>query len=54
MSRRVLLTGANGFLGSHILSELLDNGFFVRGVVRSQSKADQIAKDFPWTINTIP
>jgi nucleoside-diphosphate-sugar epimerase len=47
MSRRVLLTGANGFLGSHILSELLNNGFFVRGVVRSQSKADQIAKDFP-------
>jgi nucleoside-diphosphate-sugar epimerase len=47
MSQRVLLTGANGFLGSHILSELLNNGFFVRSVVRSQAKADQISRDFP-------
>jgi nucleoside-diphosphate-sugar epimerase len=47
MSQRVLLTGANGFLGSHILSELLNNGFFVRSVVRSQAKADQIVRDFP-------
>lgn len=47
MSQRVLLTGANGFLGSHILSELLNRGFFVRSVVRSQVKADQIARDFP-------
>jgi nucleoside-diphosphate-sugar epimerase len=47
MAQRVLLTGANGFLGSHILSELLDDGFFVRSVVRSQAKADQILRDFP-------
>jgi nucleoside-diphosphate-sugar epimerase len=47
MSQRVLLTGANGFLGSHILSELLNSGFFVRSIVRSQAKADQIARDFP-------
>ncbi|KAE9366223.1 NAD(P)-binding protein [Stipitochalara longipes BDJ] len=47
MSRRVLLTGANGFLGTHILFELLNKGFFVRSIVRSQSKADQIAHVFP-------
>ncbi|KAF8859161.1 NAD(P)-binding protein [Acephala macrosclerotiorum] len=46
-SRRVLLTGANGFLGTHILSELLKAGFFVRSVVRSQAKASQLSKVFP-------
>jgi nucleoside-diphosphate-sugar epimerase len=47
MAHRVLLTGANGFLGSHILSELLSEGFFVSSVVRSQGKADQIRRGFP-------
>jgi len=46
MSQRVLLTGANGFLGSHILSQLLEQGHSVRAIVRSQSKADQILRDF--------
>ncbi|KAE8441313.1 hypothetical protein EG329_005508 [Mollisiaceae sp. DMI_Dod_QoI] len=47
MSQRVLLTGANGFLGTHILAELLKAGFSVRSVVRSQSKAEQLSKTFP-------
>ena len=47
MAKRVLLTGANGFLGSHILSLLLKSSYSVRAIVRSQSKADQVLKDFP-------
>ena len=47
MAKRVLLTGANGFLGSHILSLLLKSSYSVRAIVRSQSKADQVIKDFP-------
>ncbi|KUJ07895.1 NAD(P)-binding protein [Mollisia scopiformis] len=47
MSQRILLTGANGFLGTHILAELLKAGFSVRSVVRSQSKADQLSRIFP-------
>ena len=47
MAKRVLLTGANGFLGSHILSLLLKSNYSVRAIVRSQSKADQVLKDFP-------
>jgi len=47
MAQKVLLTGANGFLGSHILSELLKSGFNVRSVVRSQAKVSQIQQDFP-------
>lgn len=46
MSKRILLTGANGFVGSHILSQLLNAGHSVRSIVRSQSKASQVASDF--------
>jgi nucleoside-diphosphate-sugar epimerase len=47
MVQRVLLTGANGFVGSHVLDRLLSRGWSVRSVVRSQAKADQVAADFP-------
>jgi len=47
MSHRVLLTGANGFIGSHILDQLLKAGHSVRSVVRSAPKAKQILIDFP-------
>ncbi|KAF7523361.1 hypothetical protein G7054_g11772 [Neopestalotiopsis clavispora] len=41
-SKRVLLTGANGYLAQHILSQLLSAGHSVRGVVRSSSKVSQL------------
>lgn len=47
MTQRVLLTGANGFVGSHILDQLLSRGLSVRGIVRSQAKAQQVLSDFP-------
>ena len=47
MGKHVLLTGANGFLGTHILSQLLASNFSVRAVVRSQKKADQVRSDQP-------
>jgi nucleoside-diphosphate-sugar epimerase len=47
MSQRVLLTGANGFVGSHVLDQLLSRGFSVRSVVRSEAKAQQVLSDFP-------
>lgn len=46
-THRVLLTGANGFLGSHILKQLLDHpNTSVRAVVRSDSKVETVKKDF--------
>ncbi|KAJ1713609.1 cinnamoyl-CoA reductase [Aspergillus flavus] len=33
---RVLVTGANGFIGSHVVQQLLSLGYVVRGTVRSQ------------------
>lgn len=34
----VLVTGANGFIGSHVCNELLQLGFNVRGTVRDVTK----------------
>lgn len=34
----VLVTGANGFIGSHVADQLLEAGYRVRGTVRDNSK----------------
>ena len=34
----VLVTGANGFIGSHVADQFLAAGYRVRGTVRSESK----------------
>ncbi|KAH7135075.1 3-beta hydroxysteroid dehydrogenase/isomerase family protein-like protein [Dendryphion nanum] len=44
---RVLLTGANGYIASHILSQLLSASHSVRAVVRSQSKVESVRSLFP-------
>ncbi len=38
----VLVTGASGFISKHILRELLERGYRVRGTVRSERRADEI------------
>ncbi|KAH8589880.1 hypothetical protein B0O99DRAFT_522334 [Bisporella sp. PMI_857] len=43
---KVLLTGGSGFIATHILELLLQNGHSVVTTVRSQGKADQIQKVF--------
>lgn len=40
---RVFLTGANGWVGSAIVRELVDAGHSVVGLVRSKEKADAVA-----------
>lgn len=42
----VLVTGANGFIAKYIVNDLLNQGYDVIGVVRSQSKADLLIKQF--------
>ena len=46
MAHRILLTGGNGFIGSHILAELLPQGHHVCCTVRSSAKGDNILRDF--------
>ncbi|QMW46780.1 hypothetical protein G4B11_010235 [Aspergillus flavus] len=45
--QHVLLTGANGFAASHILSNLLERGYAVTATVRSQEKAAAIIRSHP-------
>ncbi|KAI0073870.1 NAD(P)-binding protein [Panus rudis PR-1116 ss-1] len=40
-----LVTGASGFIGAHVLDELLRRGYRVRGTTRSASKAEQMKRD---------
>lgn len=42
----VLVTGANGFIGSHVCHELLQLGFNVRGTVRDTTK-------YAWLVETM-
>ncbi|GAV56014.1 hypothetical protein ZYGR_0AZ01860 [Zygosaccharomyces rouxii] len=42
----VLVTGANGFIAKYIVNDLLNEGYDVIGVVRSQAKADHLVKQF--------
>ena len=41
-SGKVLVTGANGFIAGWITKHLLENGFSVRGTVRSAQKAEAL------------
>lgn len=43
---RILVTGASGFIATHLVSHLLMNGFKVRGTVRSESKGKYLEKLF--------
>jgi len=42
MADLVLVTGATGFLGSHIVKQLLDAGYDVRGTVRNLKNASKV------------
>jgi nucleoside-diphosphate-sugar epimerase len=43
---QILVTGASGFVGSHVVREALDQGFRVRGTVRSEEKARAVEEVF--------
>ncbi len=42
MSDRVLVTGASGFIAKHVISSLMDEGWRVRGTVRSLGRRGEI------------
>ncbi|KAH8551415.1 hypothetical protein BGW37DRAFT_40380 [Umbelopsis sp. PMI_123] len=40
----VFITGSNGYIGAHVLRELFSRGYRARVAVRSQAKADDVAR----------
>lgn len=46
-SELVVVTGATGFIGAHVVDELLRRGLRVRAVARSKAKAEQMLRDRP-------
>ncbi|KAI9873719.1 MAG: methylglyoxal reductase (NADPH-dependent) gre2 [Pleopsidium flavum] len=40
----ILVTGASGFVAAHVLNDLLDQGYKVRGTVRSEESANKVRK----------
>lgn len=42
MTQTILVTGASGFVASHIIREFLEAGYSVRGTVRSESSAERV------------
>ena len=45
--KKVLLTGASGFIAKHILRELLEKGYTVRASVRSEKRKAELESLFP-------
>lgn len=43
---KVLVTGVNGFIASHIANQLLEDGYHVRGTVRSEIRGKPLLDYF--------
>ena len=44
MTSRVIVTGANGFIGSHLIAELIESQIPVIAIVRSNSNVEILKK----------
>ena len=42
MTKKLLVTGASGFIGTHCVLELLNHGYQVKGTVRNLDRAERI------------
>ncbi|OGE47017.1 hypothetical protein PENARI_c075G08836 [Penicillium arizonense] len=47
LDQLILVTGASGFVATHIIDVFLRSGFLIRGTVRSYDKAEKVSQAFP-------
>lgn len=45
----ILVTGANSFIASHVVDQLLTDGYNIRGTVRSKDKGEILQRHFDKT-----
>ncbi|GKT46024.1 NADPH-dependent methylglyoxal reductase GRE2 [Colletotrichum spaethianum] len=46
-SQTIVITGANGYLALHVINQLLEKGYSVRGTVRSPKADEKVRATFP-------
>jgi len=44
IDRPIVVTGATGFVGKHVITQLLDKGYRVRGTLRDTAKIDEVRR----------
>ncbi|KAH8100852.1 NAD dependent epimerase/dehydratase [Cristinia sonorae] len=52
-NKLILVTGVTGFVGAHVLDELLRHGYRVRATTRSKAKGDEMLKARPDTADRL-
>ena len=51
--KTILVTGASGFLGTHVVNEFLSHGYHVVGTVRNHETVERVKKAHPKFTNTL-
>ena len=49
---KVLVTGASGYIGLHIIAQLIKKGYLVKGSLRSRDRESEVRNALSHVVNT--